>query len=143
MFDRRHAMVARTEHRRTARIDDVIGMRRKFDGIVETKTQTAVDSCRRDANARGFAGMQTDARKFDRAAERCLMLQNSVLVGMAGALGFERFDACVEFRKAPDVRLYPHVLAMLARGRAADGRARRDVAPDLANRRRFSLANQR
>ena len=62
---------------RAARVDDVIGMRRKLDRVVEPEAQTATRRRRQNANARGPAGVQTDARKFDRSAERGLILQDS------------------------------------------------------------------
>jgi len=91
-------------------------MRRKLNRIVEPETQAATGRCRLDANTRGPAGMQTDARKFDRVAERCLILQGSMLVGMVDcARTFERFDSFGEFRKAPNGRLYPQVFPVRAR----------------------------
>ncbi len=57
MIDRRHAIIACAEHRCAARIDDVIRMRRKFDGIVEPEAQTAIDGTRGHANTRRLTGV--------------------------------------------------------------------------------------
>jgi len=50
---------------------------------------------------------------------------------VACARTFERFDSFDEFRKAPDVRLYPQIFPVVARRRAADRRARRNITPHL------------
>ena len=68
VLDRRHAMLAQTEHGRAARVDDVIGMRRKLDRVVEAKAQPATGG-RPAARARAPAGRC--ANRCPRTRSRC------------------------------------------------------------------------
>jgi hypothetical protein len=61
MLDGRDAMFAQAHDGRATRVDDVVGMRRKFDRVVEAKTQTATGGRRQHAHASRPSGMKSDA----------------------------------------------------------------------------------
>ena len=133
VLDGRDAVLAQAEHGRADGVDDVVGARGKLDRVVRA------GSGGRGRRGRGGRARAREPRcggrrprtrsrhatSFDTALSALLRLAPGRL-----AL-FQGVDPSVQFRQLAEIRLEPHVVAVVLRRLAGHERAVRDVAPDV------------